>query len=216
MQNMRTSDACLLVCGVVFAASVQAAPRELVLGPGSTLMVRCYGDGPAARLTNDHVIETVDVVGHASYDADMPTALTVAVTAHTASMRVDDPAARQQHGLSDPVSDKDRRSIDAAMKGPDTLHVKRYPTVSFRSSSAKRDAQGLLTVTGELTLHGRTRTVKVPVTLSPQPDGKVRGQGQFRIKTSEFGITPYSAFLGAIKVKDEVDIFVMFNGVDKP
>ena len=38
-------------------------------------------------------------------------------------------------------------------------------------------------------------------------DGRVRLQGDFEIKQSDYGIKPYSAFFGAVAVTDELKIY---------
>jgi polyisoprenoid-binding protein YceI len=59
------------------------------------------------------------------------------------------------------------------------------------------------TIHGELTLHGQT----APQDLTLNRVGRV-GNDQWRVSgevvQSRFGIKPFTAFLGALKVKDEV------------
>ena len=101
---------------------------------------------------------------------------------------------------------KDRAAVAASMKGPEQLDVQQHPHIRFASTSVTPRSDGALIVEGHLTLRGRTRTVRLPVTVVEQPDGSVRGRGTLSFKVSDFGIEPYSAFLGAVKVKDEVKL----------
>jgi polyisoprenoid-binding protein YceI len=61
-----------------------------------------------------------------------------------------------------------------------------------------------LQVTGELTLHGVTRRITVPVRVVQQGDG-LRASGSLRVKQSAFGMDPISV-AGVVKVKDELRI----------
>jgi polyisoprenoid-binding protein YceI len=84
----------------------------------------------------------------------------------------------------------------------DVLEVKRYPRIEFVSESVT-DTE----VVGKLTLHGQTRTVK----------GTRTGQTvEFRLLQRDFGIKPFSAMLGSLKVKDEVRVVVKLSASPRP
>lgn len=52
---------------------------------------------------------------------------------------------------------------DAHLRSADFLDVERYPAITFRSTQAEPAGEGRGRVTGELTLHGVTRTVTLDV-----------------------------------------------------
>ena len=56
-------------------------------------------------------------------------------------------------------------------------------------------------VNGELTLNSTTRPASFTLELA---DGRVRGV--LTVVQSDFGITPYKGLMGALKVRDEVEI----------
>jgi polyisoprenoid-binding protein YceI len=210
---------CWIACGALAAHAqdagpVDAGPRTLTLQPSSSLVVRTFKDGARATLTHDHVVKATEIAGEATWDPAAPESLKLKVTVQTKSLLVDDPAERARFGLTDAVSDKDKKAVDEALKGRDTLDARRYPTLSFRSTRTTRAADGALVMTGDFTMHGVTRSVSLPVVLEPTADGVI-GTGTLSLKTSDFGIRPYSAFLGAIKVKDEVEIHLRLVGAAK-
>jgi polyisoprenoid-binding protein YceI len=169
----------------------------------SSIVIQVFKDGVAARFAHDHVVAARQFAGTVSGDPADPTTARVEVTAQTASFVNDEPALRQQFNLPLEVSDSDRATIDKSMKGDEVLDVARFPTVSFRSTSVDRAADGALTLRGKLTLHGVTRAVSMP--LSVKTDGGViDGRASFRLKTSDYDMPPYSAMLGAVKCKDEI------------
>jgi polyisoprenoid-binding protein YceI len=108
-------------------------------------------------------------------------------------------AVREGSGGALPMSDKDRDEIQKNARR--MLDVDRHPTASFESSRvAASDDHS--TISGTLTLHGKSATVDVHVQeLTP---------GRFRatavMTQSAYGIKPYSAFLGALKVRDDIDV----------
>lgn len=77
----------------------------------------------------------------------------------------------------------------------DVLDAKRHPTITFEST-AITDTQ----VTGKLTLHGVTRELSGKRT--------AKNAASFTFDQRDFGIKPYSAMLGTLKVKPEVVVKV--------
>jgi polyisoprenoid-binding protein YceI len=74
-------------------------------------------------------------------------------------------------------------------------------TAEFHSTQVSAEPAGWL-VDGMLALHGTTAPIRLEVT-SPGPD---RFLVRTAITQSRYGIRPYSGFLGALKVRDEVGI----------
>jgi polyisoprenoid-binding protein YceI len=82
----------------------------------------------------------------------------------------------------------------------DVLEARRYPEIRFEAT-AITDAQ----VAGRLTLHGRTKEV-----IGTRKDAGGKKVAEFRIDQRDFGIKPYSAMLGTLKIKPEVVVRVSF------
>jgi polyisoprenoid-binding protein YceI len=95
----------------------------------------------------------------------------------------------------------DAASVDSAnakrddhLKGPDFFNVNETPKITFKSTKWEDKGEGLAHVTGELTLHGVTKTVTIPVTKvgegnDPYGGYRVGFEATFTIKRSEFGIS---------------------------
>jgi polyisoprenoid-binding protein YceI len=96
------------------------------------------------------------------------------------------------HGLSE----GDRHDIRANMQKK-VLEVAKYPRATFSGSVTGGD--GRHQVNGTLTLHGMSQDVSVEVR---EADG--RWVGQAELVPSRWGIKPYKALLGAIKLRDRV------------
>jgi polyisoprenoid-binding protein YceI len=95
------------------------------------------------------------------------------------------------------LSDADRRTIEDNARR-DVLDVKRYPEVRFRTTRVT-DVEGGWDVAGKLMLHGKERDV--PVQLRRDGD---RWVASVPLRQTDFGITPYSAFFGGLKVKPDL------------
>ena len=82
----------------------------------------------------------------------------------------------------------------------DVLHTRRYPTVRFETDTVTPSERGY-DVSGRLTLHGHTRALTVQVTRVDQ-----RFEATVRLFQPDYGIKPYSAMFGALKIKPHVDV----------
>ncbi|HZS09231.1 MAG TPA: YceI family protein [Blastocatellia bacterium] len=109
--------------------------------------------------------------------------------------------------LDKEVSDKDRTEIYNSMHTA-VLESAKHPKITFRSASVtdvKEAGAGSysFTLNGDLALHGVTRRIAVPVTATITPQ-QIKASGKYTLRQTDYGITPYSAAGGTIKVKNEV------------
>lgn len=90
------------------------------------------------------------------------------------------------------------------LKSADFFDVKQFPRASFTSTSIQPNTTPGAThlITGQLTLHGVTKTITAPANLS-LADGVLTLSSRFTIRQSEFGMTE-----AAKKTRDEVPITV--------
>ena len=161
-------------------------------GPdNASLQVRTYREGVAAKAGHDLIIDvtrweaTVEV-------ADEPGGWTIELGADPRSLEV-------REGLRGvkPLTDKDRADIQARID----KRVLRGQPIRFRSSTV-RSGDGRLEVDGELTLAGTTR----PLSVRLEIDGDGNAGATVVLRQSDWGIKPYSGMLGALKVRDEVEV----------
>lgn len=200
---------------VVAPPEVPPGPRTFTVDPKqSQFVIQVFKDGAAAAFAHDHTVHAVDVVGEVVADAANPAASKVNITVQTKSLVNDDPQMRKQFGLDPSVPEKDRISVNDSMKAEEQLWVSKYPTITFTSTSVEKTGEGKITLVGDFTLRGQTKKLKLPVTV--KIDGNnLKADGKVRFKTSDWGMKPYSAFLGAVKNKDEVVLNVHLVGTAK-
>ncbi len=97
------------------------------------------------------------------------------------------------------LGESDRHKIERSIVD-DVLHAKEHPSIVFASSAITVEGDGFR-VAGDLTLHGKRR----PLTLVARPSGD-RMVAVVRLHQPDFGIRPYSAMLGALKIKPDVTV----------
>lgn len=96
---------------------------------------------------------------------------------------------------------------DNHLRSEDFFHVARFPRITFTSRRVV-PAGGKVLVTGDLTLHGVSREVTVPVELELSA-GAIRARGEFTLRMSDYGMT-YRSWLNPLR--DEVSILFDLRG----
>lgn len=103
-----------------------------------------------------------------------------------------------------PLTDRDRREI--AVTARKVLGADRHPQATFTASTFDPGSNGGGAIRGTLTLGGVSR----PLTLQVSSTGD-SFHATASVRQTEFGIKPYTAFLGALKVSDAVGVEVDVN-----
>ncbi|MYL24289.1 YceI family protein [Vreelandella massiliensis] len=103
---------------------------------------------------------------------------------------------------------------DRHILSDDFLNAGEYPTASFTSTGFELTGDNEGIVTGDLTLHGETQEIEMPVSLvgeGSDPWGNYRAgfEGSTTLKLSEFGMD-MSAFP---EVMHELELYVTFEGI---
>jgi polyisoprenoid-binding protein YceI len=155
------------------------------VGPSDgTLWVRTGRTGAVAKAGHDLRLEVTDWKATVGDDG-------IELTADATSLKV-----REGTGGMQALDDADMANIETTI---DDEVLKREPIV-FRSTEVTETGGGL-TVRGDLTLLGATRPVAFDVAIA---DGALSAVAV--VKQTDFGIKPYSALFGALKVADEVKV----------
>lgn len=101
-----------------------------------------------------------------------------------------------------PLTDRDRGEI--AVTARKVLRADRHPEATFIASAFEPGSDGGGVIQGTLTLGGASR----PLTLRVSSSGVDSFRATASVRQSDFGIKPYTAFLGALKVSDAVGVEV--------
>jgi len=103
---------------------------------------------------------------------------------------------------------------DNHLRSADFFETEKYPTMTFQSTSIRSTGKGEYDVTGDLTLHGVTRSETFTVEFEgtgkdPWGNEKVGFSGAGVVKRSDYGLT-YNAALetGGLLIGDEVKFTV--------
>lgn len=165
------------------------------IGPAQgRLLLRTYREGVAASVGHDLVIELT------RWSAELTVEEGPASAILAARLDLTSLAVREGTGGIKPLTDRDRRDI--SFNARKQLVVDRHPEAIFSSIMVDPDEAGGGTVDGTLTLLGVDRPLRLAVTHMDTERYRATAQ----IVQSDFGIKPYTAFLGALKVRDAIDV----------
>jgi polyisoprenoid-binding protein YceI len=181
------------------------------------------------------VIAVAFVVGVVSVRADQyavdPVHSSVLFRIHHAHVgqlwgRINDPAGTFTLDEADPTKssfdvavkvdniDTHNAQRDTHLKSPEFFNEKQFPTITFKSTAVRKGAAAnTLEVTGDLTLHGVTKSVTAAVEITgkgPFPPGVQRAgvEAVFTIKRTDFDMKNLVGMVG-----DEVRLIVGLEGI---
>ena len=103
--------------------------------------------------------------------------------------------------------------LNKHLRSPDFFGAKDFPTMTFKSTGAKKTGEKTFDVTGDLTMHGVTKSIVAAVEFTGMANmGKATSAGfeaTFTVKRSDFGMK-YGVEKGAIG--DDVKVVVALEG----
>ncbi|HWX66784.1 MAG TPA: YceI family protein [Rhodanobacter sp.] len=182
----------LVLAGLLGAAmSAQAAPVTYKLDPGHTMVLFSWSHFGFSNPTADFGLGEGTLV----FDEQHPAQSSVDVTLPL-------------NGLDTHVS-----ALDKHLKEADFLDADKYPAVTFKSTKVEPLGGHKFKVTGDLTVHGVTKSVVLDATLNkvgPHPMNKAQSIGfdaTASVKRSDFGVGAYVP-----NVSDEIAIRITTEG----
>jgi polyisoprenoid-binding protein YceI len=168
----------------------------------SQIVVHVYKKGLLAGMAHDHHFVAGNIRVTATLDETNPSQGQLEVIVAADSLRDRQPD----------LSPEDRAKVDAQAAGADVLDAPRFPEIRFTPGEPalaglrfQVDGRVEGELSGTLSLHGQQHPLTVPVHATRDGEGW-RARGFMRFKQSDYGIEPYSGFLGTIAVHDEVRV----------
>jgi polyisoprenoid-binding protein YceI len=185
---------------LLFALPAAAASRSFsVDSKASNVRMHVGKTGIGSFAGHDHNIFAPSLQGEVNADLEDLGKSTVEVLFN----------ARAMECSAEGEPDGDAPKVTQAMRGPHVLNAARFPVIRFRSqkvSGKKLSATSYqLEVEGELSLHGTTKPVVVPLKVEVQ-GSTLTADGKVTLKQTDYGIKPTTAAGGLVQVEDEVPV----------
>ncbi|HKX32115.1 MAG TPA: YceI family protein [Blastocatellia bacterium] len=167
------------------------------LDPGlSTFRVQAFAMGLLAGFGHNPTIGIRDFTGEVQFVPGTLAQASLRFTIKTRSLVV-----------IDEIRERDREEIERTMLQT-VLESSVYPEIAFRSTSIiankAADRRYKVRIIGDLTLHGITRNgIWITAQLTLEGD-RLRAQGDFTLRQTDYKIKPVSVAAGTLKLKDEL------------
>ena len=187
------------------ARAAQTLPHEAWDVVSSRLEVRVYRDGPMLQLGHNHVITSDAIDGVIELREPRPqSGFTLELP--LASLVVDDPAARAAAGteFASPVPEKDRAGTVRNMLGPAVLDAARQAVLHLTADGISGGPVEYVARV-RVGLRGEERVIDVPLALSFEGD-RLRIHASMRLHHADLGLVPFSVALGALRVRDDIEV----------
>jgi polyisoprenoid-binding protein YceI len=134
----------------------------------------------------------------------------------TGTVVLDDDAAKSSFTFEIQVDKVDTANPkrDAHLKSPDFFDAKQFPTITFKSTGVSKDGDNKYNVTGDLTLHGVTKSITVPIEKTGEGNGLKPGEtrtgweAHADLKRTDFGVKGLVGPVG-----DDVHLTISFEAV---
>lgn len=146
-----------------------------------------------AKLAHDLILTASRWSGTINVDAENPAASAAALTIDARSIEILEAVG----GLKS-LSDKDRRDIDKNINDK-VLETGKFPELKFESTSVSGSGSSF-NAAGNMTIRGTTQPVNVALAVNGS-----QVTATTTISQKAFGIKPFSAMMGAIKLRDDVN-----------
>jgi polyisoprenoid-binding protein YceI len=170
----------------------------------SRVRIYAFRAGAAAKLGHNHVLSAPHFEGYVSLPSEQAADARFELRVPLADLTVDDTATRNDIGghFAGERSAADIEGTKANMLGARGFQADQFPLVRLRSTSIEGDWP-ILIAQVEVTLHGVTRAQPVLLKVE-RSDKQLKASGTLLLRQSDFGVTPFSALGGLMKVQDAV------------
>jgi len=166
----------------------------------SLATVEAYRGGSLAHVGHDHAIASRQVQGYL-LAANDPRQARADLYIPLGTLEIDEPSLRASAGFEGVLTPDEIAQTRGHMLDQ-VLEAQRHPFMTVHAAWAA-DAPPHSVLDAQVTLHAVTRTLRIPVEFARDGD-RLKVEGRFRIRQSDFGMTPYSILGGALTVKDEL------------
>lgn len=190
---------------VPFDPAALGEPSHRVDSGNSWVRIYVYRAGMMSSLGHNHIVLARDIEGELwlqATPADSSFHLKLPVDAFI----VDPPLLRAQAGadFATQPSASDIEGTRRNMLGEKVLNAAHYPFIEIWSERI-RVSGGALTADIVVAARGTLRRLSIPVNFTAT-ESELGASGKLTLKQTELGITPFSIMMGALAVRDELDI----------
>lgn len=190
-----------------------AGGRVFTLNPAlSEVRIYAFRAGKAAKLGHNHVLSAPAFYGFFHLAPDGTEASRFDLAFRLDQLAFDDPQHRAALGpaFASAITAEDTASTRDNMLGDNNFQAARFPWVRIHSLQISGEAPKFAARIA-VELHGQTREMLVPLTVSGLPENLVV-EGALVLQQSDFGVKPLSVLGGLLSVQDAVIVEFKLSG----
>lgn len=168
----------------------------------SELRILVYRAGPMAMLGHNHVIVNRALGGSVVYAGAASTA-SIVLSVPAAGFVVDDARLRREEGadFAEDIPEDAKGGTLRNMLSASVLDAAQFPAITVRSVTTTDRLEATLAVN----VAGHESTLIVPFGADISPT-RLTVSGALSLRQSTLGLAPFSVFLGALRVEDEMRV----------
>ena len=196
---MRVVIIALMLAVLTGTVSLAGAPATVTynLDPSqSKFMAHANRSGLLWFKGHSHHLAATDFSGQVELTPDTITPASLRLVVKAASL----------HETGADFTEPQKQIINKELKDI-VLHPDQYPDITFQSTNVTAKALGGdrydVKINGNLTLHGVTKPVTIPATITLK-GGMLRAVGEFSIDRDDYKVKATSAFHGMVRVDDDI------------
>ena len=187
--------------------------RVFKLNPAqSEVRIYAFRSGKAARFGHNHVLSAPAFQGFVYLAADAASDSRFDLVFRLDELTFDDPRHRASLGpaFASVITAEDTIGTRNNMLGNNNFQAARFPWVHIHSLQITGDAPKYAARLA-VELHGQTREMLVPLTVTGLPE-KLVVAGAMVLRQTDFGVTPLSVLGGLLSVQDAVIVEFSLSG----
>jgi hypothetical protein len=192
--------------GSTVTAVVPGSVLYSVDSAASQVLVLVYREGPMAALGHNHVMNLRGLTGSVQLH-EVTERSRFALQFAPTDIAVDEPALRATAGADfvGNVNDAAREGTRNNMLGEKLLQAAGFPRITLNADRVDVAADGSLVVTTRINVRGQNYHIRVPLRLQ-RGASDLTASGEFTLRQSELGLTPFSVMMGALRVSDAMQV----------
>lgn len=179
-----------------------------IVSSESLLTILVFRGGLLAKAGHNHVIASHTLAGTIHVAAD-PLQTTFEVHLPVKQLTIDEPALREALHRQDfppEIPEEAREGTRTNMLGPALLDAAHWPEIVLRSAGFRPgQGPGAVLAAVQVEVRGQDHLLTVPLRYRLHGD-ELTVSGELSLKQTQLGLTPFSAFLGALTVQDEMHV----------
>jgi len=197
------------------AALPAAAGTYRIDGSRSELRLLVYRAGALANLGHNHVILNRNLNG-SIHVASTLAASSLSFSVPVAGFIIDDAQARREEGndFAAEIPDDAKAGTLKNMTGPALLDAAQYQTISLRSLEFQQSGEQF-SARLAVSVAGHESTLDVPFVLTADRNS-LTATAAFELRQTALGLTPFSLLLGALAVRDAMQVKLNVVAVMEP